>query len=65
MRLKINGYILLFTRADHEGRHIHLRGQSRVLSYFSDAAHKSDGSATHPYHFLSKRAALLPSLFVG
>jgi len=37
------------------------KGQSRVLSHFSDAAHKSDGSAIHPYQFLSKCAALLPS----
>ena len=31
---------------------------------YAGAAHKSNGSATHPYHFLSKRAALLPSLSV-
>jgi len=34
MRLKINGYILLFTRADHEGRHIHVFKDNRELGVF-------------------------------
>jgi hypothetical protein len=34
MRLKINGYILLFTRADHEGRHIHVFKENRELGVF-------------------------------
>jgi hypothetical protein len=34
MRLKINGYILLFTRADHEGRHIHVFKDNRELGVY-------------------------------
>ena len=34
MRLKINGYILLFTRADHEGRQIHVFKDNRELGVF-------------------------------
>ena len=34
MRLKINGFILLFTRADHEGRHIHVFKDNRELGVY-------------------------------
>ena len=34
MRLKINGFILLFTRADHGGRHIHVFKDNRELGVY-------------------------------
>ncbi len=34
MRLKINGYILLFTRADYGGRHIHVFKDNRELGVY-------------------------------
>ena len=34
MRLKINGFILLFTRADHGGRHINVFKDNRELGVY-------------------------------
>ena len=34
MRLKINGFILLFTRADHGGRHIHFFKDNKELGVY-------------------------------
>ena len=34
MRLKINGFILLFTRADYGGRHIHVFKDNKELGVY-------------------------------
>jgi len=34
MRKKISGYILQFTRSDHEGRHIHVYQNGKELGVF-------------------------------
>jgi hypothetical protein len=47
MRLKINGYILLFTRADHEGRHIHVFKDNRELGVFDRIDGPIRGLDTH------------------
>lgn len=34
MRRKFNGYIFQFTRADHEGRHIHVFKDDRMVGVY-------------------------------
>lgn len=34
MRRKLRGYVLLFTSADHDGRHIHVYRNDRELGVF-------------------------------
>jgi hypothetical protein len=34
VRRKLHGYIVLFTRSDHEGRHIHVFRDNRFLGVF-------------------------------
>ncbi len=47
MRRKIAGYILQFTRSDHEGRHIHIYRDGKELGVYDRVEGPIRGLETH------------------